>query len=456
MQAPRPILVVSLLAVLAAPALRAQIGTATIIGTITDATGGTIIGADVTIRHVETNTSYAAQSNEAGNYRVPALPVGEYEVSAEMTGFKRGVRSGIQLRVADNAQVNFELQVGDLVETVEVVGSAPLVESSNATVGKALENERVTNLPLNGRSALALVVLTPNVRFSSTQPAGFADRGVLVSAFSVNGGPVGRNYIAIDGATNINNRGADNNVNPAVDSIQEFKVESGTMSAEYGYTLGGVVNMVTKSGTNEVHGTAYWHLRNDALDARNTFSAVKPPIRYNQYGGSIGGPVVKNKTFFFYKLRAVQPAAQLHRDRHRADRRAVVRRPLRACHPERQGHSRLRSPHDGREPGRRRLRPDAVSPATSFLRTGSIRSRWRTGSTTRQPNVPPQDAANTNNVRLNLGSRTDAKQMTGKGDHNFSDSNRFSIRYILWDHEQNRASTGNGYFPDLVGRVPQR
>ena len=452
MQVHKVLLVVMLLAVMAAPVALAQIGTATINGTVTDASAGTIIGADVTITHGATNTTYNTQSNEAGYFRVPALPVGEYEVTAEMAGFKRGVRSGIQLRVADNARVDFELQVGDLVETVEVVGAAPLVESSNATMGKALENQRVTNLPLNGRSALALVVLTPNVRFSSTQPAGFADRGVLVSAFSVNGGPTGRNYIAIDGATNINNRGADNNVNPAVDSIQEFKVESGTMSAEYGYTLGGVVNMVTKSGTNEFHGTAYWHLRNDALDARNTFSAVKPPIRYNQYGGSVGGPVVKNKSFFFYNYEQYNL---------RLSYTAIGTTPT---DEQWSGNLLNLAAPNGRpipvfDPLSTRENPDGGG----FLRTqfpGNVIPSSRLDPIAlnyRQfypkPNTPPRDAANTNNVRLNLGSRTDAKQMTGKGDHQFSDNNRFSVRYILWDHEQNRAHTGNGYFPDLIGRV---
>ena len=321
-----------------------------------------------------------------------------------------------------------------------MVGAAPPVESSNATVGKALENQRVTNLPLNGCSALALVVLTPNVRFSSTQPAGFADRGVLVSAFSVNGGPTGRNYIAIDGATNINNRGADNNVNPAVDSIQEFKVESGTMSAEYGYTLGGVVNMVTKSGTNEFRGTAYWHLRNDALDARNTFSAVKPPIRYNQYGGSIGGPVVKNKSFFFYNYEQYNL---------RLSYTAIGTTPT---DEQWSGNLLNLAAPNGRpipvfDPLSTRENPDGGG----FLRTqfpGNVIPSSRLDPVALnyrqyypEPNAPPRDAANTNNVRLNLGSRTDAKQMTGKGDHQFSDNNRFSVRYILWDHEQNRAPT---------------
>lgn len=291
---------VAAIAVSVSGAAFGQVGRATIQGTVTDASGAVIGGAVVTAKQIETGTTTPITSNEAGLYVFPGVAVGRYEVQVEARGFKKAVSSGIQLRVDDRAQVDFRLEVGDVTESIEVTGQAVLVESSNATVGKVIENQRMTSLPLNGRSALSLVVLTPSVRTSAESPSGFGDRGVLVSGFSVNGGPVGRNYIAIDGASNINNRSADVNVNPAVDAVEEFKVQSGTMSAEYGYTLGGVVNMVTKSGTNQFHGTLYEFLRNDALDARNSFALVKAPFRYNQYGGSIGGPAIKNKTFFFF------------------------------------------------------------------------------------------------------------------------------------------------------------
>ena len=170
--------------------LPAQIGTATILGTVTDATGASVFGADVLVTHTETNRLIETKSSETGFFTVPGIPVGLYQVEVRMDGFKSAIRTGINLRVADRQQIDFQLEIGEIVESVEVVGQAPLVESSNATVGKVLENQRVKSLPLNGRSALALVVLTPNVRFSSLGPAGFSDRGVLVSAFSVNGGPV--------------------------------------------------------------------------------------------------------------------------------------------------------------------------------------------------------------------------------------------------------------------------
>ena len=430
----------------------AQIGTATILGTVTDATGATVVAAQVAITHTETNRVIDTTTNETGFYTAPGIPIGVYQVEVTLEGFKTAVRTAINLRVADRQQIDFELEVGEVVESVEVIGQAPLVESSNATVGKVLENQRVKSLPLNGRSALALVVLTPNVRFSSLGPAGFSDRGVLVSAFSVNGGPVGRNYIAIDGANNINNRGADNNVNPSVEAIEEFKVESGTMSAEYGFTLGGVVNMVTKSGTNQFHGSAYEYLRNDVLDARNTFSAAKPPLRYNQYGGAVGGPVIKNKTFFFYNYEryhlrfnytAIGTAPtdeQWAGNFSNLANRAGTPIPIFDVATTREnpgGGGFIRDPFPNNIIPSDRLDPLALNFRPFYPK----------------PNVPPLDPANTNNVGLNLGSRTDAKQMTAKGDHQFSDNNRLSVRYILWDHENNRAHTGNGYFPDLIGRT---
>ncbi len=288
-----------LLVTLQSSIANAQIGRASILGTITDAQDSAVTSASVTAVHTQTNTTYKATTNEAGIYRFPGIPIGTYEIAVEMAGFKRAVRTGIVLQVDQNARVDFHLEIGAVVESIEVKESTPLVDSSSATVGKVIENERISSLPLNGRSALSLVSLTPNVRSQAQSPSGFGDRGLLVTAFSVNGGPSGMNNITIDGATNLNVRAGDTNVNPTVDSVEEFKVQSGTMSAEYGYTAGGVVNIVTKSGGNMVHGTLYEFLRNDAFDARNAFAATKPPFRYNQYGGALGGPVKRNRTFFF-------------------------------------------------------------------------------------------------------------------------------------------------------------
>src|SRR5262249_48263996 len=165
---------------------------------------------------------------------------------------------------------------------------------------------------LNGRNGLSLLELTPNVRSQGVSHSGFADRGTGLSAFTINGGPSGANMQIIDGTANLLPRQGDANVNLTADAIQEFKVQSGVMSAEYSYTLGGVVNMVTKSGTNSIHGNLYEFLRNDALDARNFFASTKAPYRYNQFGGSVGGHVIKNKLFYFGNYEEFRLANSYH------------------------------------------------------------------------------------------------------------------------------------------------
>jgi len=444
---------ITVLIALASSVCHAQIGRATILGSVMDTSGAAMPGVVISIKHTETGTVSNTTTNPTGLYAMPGLPVGAYEVTAEAKGFKKSVRTGIGLRVDDRAQVDFQLEIGAVSESIEVVGQASLVEASNATVGKVIENQRITGLPLNGRSALSLVVLTPSVRTSAESPSGFGDRGVLVSGFSVNGGPVGRNYITLDGASNINNRSADVNVNPAVDAVEEFKVQSGTMSAEYGFTLGGVVNMVTKSGTNEIHGTAYEFLRNDKLDARNAFSLVRPPFRYNQYGGSLGGPVIRNRTFLFgnfeqwnfrreYTVIGTAPIdEQLRGDFSRlADARGVaipLYSPL-TTQARPGGGGFIRDPYPGNLIPASQLDPVALNILKFYPR----------------PNRAPDNTfTNANNVLLNLGAAKDARQITVKGDHNFSPTNRASVRYTLWNHKDDQAGTGTSYFPDRTVRT---
>src|SRR4029453_3344077 len=197
-------------------------------------------------------------TNDEGFYTAPSLPVGEYLVSAEKTGFKTAVVSGLTLQVGEGIRVDLKGELGAVTEGIEVRGMAPLVNTSSATVGKVVENRRVTELPLNGRNALALMALVPSVKSNSgpTQ-SGFSDRGVALSAISINGGPGGINQYVLDGATNNQSYLADINVNPAVDAVEEFKVQTSTMSSEFGFTAGGVVNMVTKSGSNQFKGSLY-------------------------------------------------------------------------------------------------------------------------------------------------------------------------------------------------------
>ncbi|MCC6292497.1 MAG: carboxypeptidase regulatory-like domain-containing protein [Bryobacterales bacterium] len=297
----------------AAGTLLAQLQSGTISGVVTDPQDAVIAGAQVEVKNTGTNAAFRTHTNESGNYTAPGLPVGDYEVAVQQQGFKRVVRSGIRLQVNQNAQVNVRLEVGQLAESVEVTGEAPLVDAGSATVGAVIENRRVRDLPLNGRNALALTLLNPGV-VSNAGPlnSGFGDRGTQLSSISINGSPSSMNNQTLDGNNNILSYVGEVGIPPAVDAVEEFKVQSGAMSAEFGFTAGGPINLVTKSGTNNFHGTLYEFLRNDKLDARNTFAQRRLPLRYNQFGGSIGGPVIKNRTFGFfnweeYRLRLSTP-----------------------------------------------------------------------------------------------------------------------------------------------------
>lgn len=230
-----------------------QQGSGTISGTVTDPAGALVAGAEIQIRNAGTNAVFRTSSNGQGFYTAPGLPVGAYVVEASMRGFKRVVRSGITLQVDQKAVVDIALELGATAELVEVVGEAPLVDTSSATVGKVVENRRIEELPLNGRNTLALTLLTPGVRSNAASSSGFGDRGVEVTSVSINNGPNAMNGQVLDGGNNIQTYLGDVNMNPAVDAIQEFKVQTNTMSAEFGFTAGGVVNLATKSGSNVYH-----------------------------------------------------------------------------------------------------------------------------------------------------------------------------------------------------------
>ena len=288
-----------------------QQATGTITGTITDPQNAVVPGATVEIRNVATNAAFETKSNDAGFYNAPNLPVGEYTVSASANGFKRAVRTGVGLQVGQNAQINITLDVGQVAETVEVQAEAPLVDTGSATLGVVIENRRVRDLPLNGRNALALTLLNSGV-ISNAGPtnSGFGDRGVQISSLSINGSPNSMNAQMLDGNNNVLSYVGEVGVPPAVDAVEEFKVQSGTMSSEYGFTAGGAINLVTKSGTNQFHGTLYEFLRNDKLDARNTFATRKLPLRYNQFGGSLGGPDHQESDLRLHQPRRVSPAPE--------------------------------------------------------------------------------------------------------------------------------------------------
>jgi hypothetical protein len=287
----------------AVPCIGQTLGTVT--GVVRDASGAIIPGATVTVVNTGTNAAREAQSNESGSYSFPALPPGNYSVKAELQGF-RTVQHPAELHVEQTLRVDFTLEIGTLSETTEVTGVAPLITTENATVGTVIENRRIVELPLNGRNFLSLVALSPNVsaEFAGAGQAGDRQGGSRSrQQLSISGQRREFNYYTLDGTDN-----TDVNFNtyillPSVDALEEFKVQTGIYSAEFGRAAS-QVNVVTKSGTNQFHGTLFEFHRNDAFDARPySFSAAqaalpKAPFKWNQYGYTLGGPVWTNKIFF--------------------------------------------------------------------------------------------------------------------------------------------------------------
>ena len=422
-----------------------QQGGGAIFGAVTDQQDAVVGGATVIVTHVNTGSVFRTQTNDSGNYSAPNLAIGQYEVAVEMEGFKRAVRSGLTLQVNQRAQVDVVLELGQIVETVEVVGAAPLVDTGSATLGQVIENRRVQELPLNGRQALALTLLTAGVVANNSPTAsGFGDRGIQLSSISINGSPNSMNNQMLDGNNNTLSYVGEVGVPPAVDAVEEFKVQSGAMSAEFGFTAGGAINLVTKSGTNEFHGTGYWFLRNDKLDARNTYASTKLPLRYNQYGASLGGPAIKNKLFGFfnfeqYLLRQSSPRISSTpidpwRKGDFSDLRDAAGKPIiiydpATTRPNPAGAGLVRDPLAGNIVPSNRF--DPITP--------KILAFWPKPNAT--PNNPYTNAQNYRDASLN---RVDWTQFSGKADYRINDRNSMFVRYSQAEHDV----SGNSIFLD--------
>jgi Carboxypeptidase regulatory-like domain/TonB dependent receptor len=278
--------------------------TATILGTVTDGTGAIVPGASVTVTNVQTNISLTTQTDARGAYVVPSLKPGEYSLTVEISGFQKTVRSGVVLQVAQVARIDLTLQTGQLSETVEVVGSSPILETQTSSRGAVIDQKQIVELPLNGRDYNQLALLSPGVLPGTPRLASVNFKGVL----NVNGNRTFNNVFLLDGVDNISysNSFRGENVQlvqPSIEALQEFKIQTNAYSAEFGRSSGAVVNAVIKSGTNSLRGSVYDFLRNDSLDANNFFSnalgAPKPKRERNQFGVAAGGPIVRNKTFWF-------------------------------------------------------------------------------------------------------------------------------------------------------------
>lgn len=300
----RALAVLSLLLLIPAPRLMAQQGTGSIIGTVTDPSGAAVANAGVEIINLSTQQTIRLKTNQSGFYQSPPLVLGRYQVSVSMQGFQTTKLNDVSVLVDKRTEADAQLSVGHASQTVEVsAASASALNTNSGTLGAVIQKKSIQDLPLNGRNTLALTALTPGVRNDlNGNETGFVNRGTRLSAISINGSPVGMNSFILDGQNDITAVTGEVAINPNVDSIQEFKVQSGVMSAQYGFTTGGVVNMVTRSGGEHFHGSAYEFLRNDAFNARNAMvpvSAPTPELRYNQFGAALGGPIFPHRMFFF-------------------------------------------------------------------------------------------------------------------------------------------------------------
>ena len=281
--------------------LVAQYTTASLAGVVTDASGSTIVGANVTVENTETGLTKSQNTTADGAYSFPSLPVGSYRLIIEKSGFSRYVQQGITLTVNQAATQSVSLRVGALSQEITVREDASMVTTETATVGHLVNEKQVLDLPLNGRESQSLIFLAPGAVNTTNNYCGYNCQGGVYPSeqeSAVNGGGPGNINYQMDGASHNDTYVNMNLPFPNPDAIREFNLQSGNMSAEYGNSQN-VVNIVTKSGTNEFHGDLFEFLRNGDLNARNFFAPVHDSLKRNQFGGALGGPIKKDRLFFF-------------------------------------------------------------------------------------------------------------------------------------------------------------
>jgi hypothetical protein len=399
--------------------------TETLVGQVSDTSGGAISEQEVKAQNVATGLTHTAVTDSTGVYLIPSLPPGPYQVTVAAPGFKTLVQSGIQVQVGENTRVDVVLQIGTSTESVTVEAAAVGVDTQSSAVGATVDRRRLESLPLNGRNLLELAQLLPGVGAGSLQPVNTNARTGPV--ISVSGSRAGGNNILLDGTSMIQvmyNRGA-NYPNP--DAVQEFRVLTNTFSAEYGRGYGGIFLGVTKSGTNEVHGSLFEFFRNDALNARNFFAQRIPKLRQNQFGGSLGGPVSapgydrRNRTFFgSYQGMRIRPESGLstffpateaeRRGDFSASSRAIV------------------------DPGNGQPFPNNVIPAS---RVDSSFAAAYLNEFLPLPNRPDGSHVEFRSLP------TTGNQFVIKGDHHFSSSDRMSLRWFRIRDEANNQGGSN-------------
>ena len=426
--------------------LNAQNSYGSAVGTITDHSGGVLAGAAVKLTNVDTGDSRTATTNAAGDYQFLNLPPGNYKIDVENSGFKHFIRTNVVVQVQGSTRVDAALELGDVSETIEVTSQAPLLETQQATIGQVVAGRAVTELPLNGRNVFNLLALSPGVVPQGGTQAGNAVAGMNGNGFStgnyqISGGIPNTGAEFIDGAP-INN-GYINAIAyiPAQDSIQEFRIEANAIGPEFGGTTNGVVTMVTKSGTNAFHGTAYEFLRNTLLNANTFFSnqghLKRPALIQNQFGGSLGGPIKKDKLFFFgsYQgIRAAIGATTTYSVPTAAMEAGVITSSTPIIDPGRFDANGVFVPNP---PGT--TFPGNIIPANRINPTSAAMFKWW---------APPNQPGTLNNYSVNATTHPVLNQYIGRIDWNASEKQRIFGRYT-YHHSLNPSALPYGYLPNM-------
>ena len=282
---------------LATPAF-SQLSSGTVLGSVTDGTGAVIPGVSVTANNQDIGLTRSVITNESGNYRVDQLPLGTYTITVELPGFKKEVRNSVKVDIDARVRMDFALTPGNVSEVIEVTSAAPLVQTDDSSVGQVVDERKIISMPLNGRDFSQLAYIVPGA-FAPRPGSSLGDRG----GFSVAGLNENTNQFLLDGVNNNGTGTMEIAARINVDAVGEFKVQTSTYGAQYGRYAGAQVDVVTKSGTNKLHGTLFAFTRNDNLDARNAFDpwpiSHLPEFKRHQYGATVGGPIIKDKLFFF-------------------------------------------------------------------------------------------------------------------------------------------------------------
>jgi hypothetical protein len=429
-------------AALLAATASAQTSLARLGGKVVDPGGAIIPLVEVVATNTETGVATHTQSNEVGAYAFPALPPGAYTIAAKKTGFKNYRRDSIVLQTADVIELDLKLEIGELSESITVTADAPLLESTSATLGQVMSTRLMREMPLNARRSLNLVATSGAAVFLSSGEQ---------AVFSLAGGRARNQNFTLDGGNTQNMRLGVGQVDtdPPVAAIREFKVISNNYSAEYGGSAGGIVVSTSKSGTNTLHGEAYEYFRNDALEPANFFAStqgtkkIKAPRRYNLFGGTLGGPVIKNRTHYFVSYEAT---------RHSVGRTEVLNVPTLA---HRRGDfsqtfntsgvlTPIYDPASNRLEGTRTVRTQFPGNVIPPSRIDPIASQfvkyWP------EPNRTPANIAGGSNFGASTADRRDRDNIVARLDHVFTDSNRLYVRYV-WGKDP---SVRGSVYPDPI------